>query len=135
MKSRFFPNSAAPAISLQSPVRQKHDIFQICDGLVGKSLHSEWANIRQNFERLSVGEIRETIEAWCSHLAFSGNGADQTVVRASIDPVFEEVGVSDPLAQHLAVDEHRRAEEQAVREAGGNTSSGFRVRLPDGSWV
>lgn len=101
---------------------ERDDIWKTCDPLIGKSLYSAWADVRQNFERLSVAEVRPTLEAWLAHLAFNGHGQDQKVIQMAAKQVFEtnELGLADPMAHHREVEEYRRREIEEANQPATN---------------
>jgi hypothetical protein len=96
------------------------------------AFQSGWSHVAQELERIQPSEILDKIESLAGRFV---NGGATVEAVLDYDSWALSHGVPNLPSNYEQAQEFRRAEEENYRKSGGDTSSRFHVRLPDGSWA
>jgi hypothetical protein len=88
----------------------------VTDQIALVALYDAWDSYSHELQRLSVNEIRSTIERIGMKVLFSPVAASSNSLEAEMnwETFLLRAGKRDPLAKHLAVDEYNRQQVERI---------------------
>jgi hypothetical protein len=91
----------------------------VTDQIALVALYDAWDSYSHELQRLSVNEIRSTIERIGMKVLFSPVAASSNSLEAEMnwETFLLRAGKRDPLAKHLAVDEYNRQQVERIEAA------------------